>query len=502
MNTTPFLPLALMVVPFLGALLCSVIRGGMMMLVGRMAGLVVLALGVWLALAPEAVSGWSSTLGGWPMPLGIGQRVDGLSMVFLLLSTLTGGLISIYAGSYFPARKETARAAVHFWPLWLMLWGGLHALFMAGDVFNAYILLEVVGLSSVALVTLSGRTQALSAALRYLFAAMVGSLVFLLGVVFLYGEYGFLDLPALGEHIKPTLPTAAAFALMLFGLLLKTALLPFHFWLPSAHGYATAPVSAILSGLVVKGSYYLVLRVWFELFTPMATSFSAQALGALGGIAILWGSYECLRQKRLKLLVAHSTVAQIGYLFLLFPLTMPVPGLSGQPPWALQAWTGSICQAFSHTAAKAAMFLAVGNIIYGLGSDRMETLREIAGRMPLTTFALALSGVSLMGLPPSGGFVAKWMTLNAVMASGQWWWVPVIVTGGLLTAGYVFLMLSYAFTPATEPATLRAVPRTMEIVALLLALLSILTGFAAEELIIMLQHSPVLFPFEPGRGLP
>jgi multicomponent Na+:H+ antiporter subunit D len=496
------MPLALVLVPFFGALLCTLTRGRPMMLIGRLTGLVTLALGAWLPFSSQAMAGWSTRLGGWSLPLGIGQQVDGLSTIFLLLSSLTGGVISLYAGAYFPARKETLRAANHFWPLWLLLWGGLHALFLASDVFNAYILLEVVGLSSVALTTLSGRTQALTAALRYLVAAMVGSLVFLLGVVFLYGEYGMLDVPTLGEHIRPTLPTAAAFGLMLFGLLLKTALLPFHFWLPSAHGNATAPVSAILSGLVVKGSFYLVLRVWFEIFPAMVNPASAQILGGMGALAILWGSYQALRQKRLKLLVAHSTVGQIGYLFLLFPLTMPAQELTGQPPWVLQAWTGSICQAFSHTAAKAAMFLAVGNIIYGLGSDRMASLRGNAGRLPLTTFTLALSGVSLMGLPPSGGFVAKWMTLNAIMASGQWWWIPVIVLGGLLTAGYVFLMLSSAFTPATEPTEFRAIPRTMEVAALLLAIMGILVGFGAEELILMLQRTPALFQLSPAGGLP
>jgi multicomponent Na+:H+ antiporter subunit D len=496
------MPLAFVLVPFFGALLCTLTRGRMMVLLGQAAGMITFGLGLWLAVSPQAMSGWSSTVGGWPLPLGIGQRADGLSLIFLLLSALTGGLISLYAGAYFSAREETRRAANHFWPLWLLLWGGLHALFLAADVFNAYILLEVVGLSSVALTTLSGRTQALTAALRYLIAAMVGSLVFLMGVVFLYGEYGILDIPTLGEHLRPTLPTVAAFSLMLFGLLLKTALLPFHFWLPSAHGNATAPVSAILSALVVKGSFYLILRVWFELFAVAVNPVAAQILGTLGALAIIWGSYQALRQKRLKLLVAHSTVGQIGYLFLLFPLTMPATTISGHPPWILQAWTGSICQAFSHTTAKAAMFLAVGNIIYGLGSDRMDNLREIAGRMPLTTFTLALSGVSLMGLPPSGGFVAKWMTLNAVMASGQWWWVPVIVLGGLLTAGYVFLMLSYAFTPAVEPTELRSVPRTMEFAALLLAMLSILVGFGAQELIMLLQRAPVLFPLTPIGGLP
>ena len=465
-----------------------------MMLLGMLTALIVFGLGVWFSVFPRDMTHGVFMLGGWPLPLGIGQRVDGLSLIFLLLSSLSGGLISVYAAGYFPMKKEPLpanREGNHFWPLWLILWGGLHALFLASDIFNAYILLEVVGLSAVALTTLSGKTLALTSALRYLIAAMVGSMVFLMGVVFLYGEYGLLDIATLGSQARFSFPTTAAFGLMLFGLLLKTALLPFHFWLPPAHANATSPVSAILSGLVVKGSFYLILRIWFELFNITATIGPAQLLGALGALAIIWGSYQALRQKRLKLLVAHSTVGQLGYLFLLFPLTQFQED-GGQPPWILQAWTGGLCQAFSHTAAKAAMFLAVGNIIQALGSDRLTSLHESAARLPLTTFALALAGVNLMGLPPSGGFVAKWMTLNAVIASGQWWWIPVIVGGSLLTAGYVFLMLSHVFTPARERIELQPVPRKMEISALALALLGILIGFRAGELTTLMQGAAVL----------
>lgn len=486
--------LAFVLVPFAGALFCLIFRGRATILFGMLATLIVFGLGLWFSLFPRDLAHGVFMIGGWPLPLGIGHRVDGLSQIFLLLSSLSGGLISLYAIGYFPMKKDPLpanREGNHFWPLWLMLWGGLHALFLASDIFNAYILLEVVGLSAVALTALSGKTLALTSALRYLVAAMVGSMIFLMGVVFLYAEYGLLDMEALSSQARLSFPTAAAFGLMLFGLLLKTALLPFHFWLPPAHANATSPVSAILSGLVVKGSFYLILRLWFELFKVTATIGPAQLLGTLGALAILWGSYQALRQKRLKLLVAHSTVGQLGYLFLLFPLTQPQEG-GGQPPWILQAWTGGLCQAFAHSAAKAAMFLAVGNIIHALGSDRITSLHEGAVRLPLTIFALALSGVNLMGLPPSGGFVAKWMTLNAVIASGQWWWIPVIVAGGLLTAGYVFLMLSHVFTPATEHIELQPVPRKMEIAALALALLGILVGFRAGELTALLQGAAVL----------
>src|SRR5690606_30005240 len=143
------------------------------------------------------------------------------------------------------------------------------------------------------------RAEALIAALRYLMAAMTGSLVFLLGVGILYAEYSLLDINSLGSRIQSNIPTIMALGLMIFGMLMKTALLPFHFWLPSAHGNASTPVSAILSALVIKASFYMVVRIWFEIFPTVTTYASAQFLGILGALAILWGGFQAVRQKRL-----------------------------------------------------------------------------------------------------------------------------------------------------------------------------------------------------------
>jgi multicomponent Na+:H+ antiporter subunit D len=148
-------------------------------------------------------------------------------------------------------------------------------------------------------------------------------------------------------------------------------------------------------------------------------------LGSLGAAAVFWGSIQALRQTRLKLLVAYSTVAQLGYLFIAFPLAGADPAL---------AWSGSIYLALSHAFAKGAMFLAAGSIMTQGGHDEIEELDRVVDRMPLTLAAFALAGISLAGLPPSGGFVGKWMLLQAAMAQGQWFWAFVMIAGGLLTA--------------------------------------------------------------------
>ena len=161
---------------------------------------------------------------------------------------------------------------------------------------------------------------ALTAALRYLFVSLSASLFYLLGVGLVYGQCATVDLPSLAAQAQPGPTLWVALALMTGGLIAKAALFPMHFWLPPAHANAPAPVSALLSALVVKGSFYILLRLWFEAFPALLTPAVAQLFGLLGAAAILWGSVNALFQTRLKLLIAYSTVAQLGYLFLLFPL--------------------------------------------------------------------------------------------------------------------------------------------------------------------------------------
>ena len=299
------------------------------------------------------------------------------------------------------------------------------------------------------LVCLDGRPETLAAALRYLMFALFGALFYLLGAALLYGAYGTLDIVLLSRQIRAEPAVWLAAGLMTAGLLAKTALFPLHLWLPPAHANAPAAASAVLSGLVVKGSFFLIVRLWFNVLPALPNAVPGAILAALGSAAILAGSVLALRQERLKLLIAYSTVAQIGYLFLMFPLA------SG--PWAADAFSGGVMQALSHAFAKAAMFLSAGLIAESLGHDRIAGLGGAGRAMPVTFLALGLGGLSLMGLPPSGGFAAKWLLMKASIEAGQWVWAVVMLTGGLLAGGYLYRVLAPALSG--ERAELKAPPR-------------------------------------------
>jgi formate hydrogenlyase subunit 3/multisubunit Na+/H+ antiporter MnhD subunit len=464
--------------PLLGAL-AAVARPRAARAIGLITALVTTA-GVAALVIEVAQFGLRRTdLGGWGAPLGIALQADGLAAALLAMTNLVALAVSLYASDYFgdgPIRR-------HFWPLWLLLWAALNGLLLAADLFNIYVALELVGLAAVALAALTGTREALAASLRYLLASLLGAITYLLGVALLYAAHGTLDLGQLANAIAEGPVAWTALVLMTGGLSIKAALWPMQFWLPPAHGNAPAPVSAALSALVVKAAFYLVLRLWFGLFDTAATLAAAHFLGFLGAGAVLWGSWQALRAERLKRMAAYSTVAQMGYLFLFFPLLAAAePGAAREDLLA-----ALVLFALSHGFAKAALFLAAGHIQQCAGHDRIAELSGTAQRLPATTFVIALASVALIGLPPSGAFTAKWLLLSGAIAAGQWWWVLVVLAGTLLAAAYSFRLLGRAFGFEPTPYSCITAVRT-EVPALALALTATLgLGLAGDALWPLLQ---------------
>jgi formate hydrogenlyase subunit 3/multisubunit Na+/H+ antiporter MnhD subunit len=438
-----------------------------------------------LALAVAGTGPLRHEVGGWGAPLGIALYADGLAALLLLTAGLACTAVLLYALRYFEAGDRQGAA---FWPLALVLWTGLNALFLSADLFNLYVTLELIGLSAVALVALAGGTAALTAAMRYLLVTFLGSLTYLLGVALLYHQTGTLDLAMLAERVAPVPAAWLATGLIGAAMIIKCALFPVHFWLPPAHSNAPTPVSALLSALVVKAPVYLLLRYWLAVVPDDAETLGS-ILAALGALAILWGSVQALRQTRLKLLVAYSTIAQIGYLFLPF-------GIGAAH--AATAWRGAAYLMLCHALAKTAVFLAAGNLQRYGGHDRIVDIDHAAQHLPVTLAAFAIAGVTLMGLPPSGGFVAKWLILEAAIADGSWWLVAVILVGSLLAGTYVFKVVGLAFTEGRRDRKAKGLPRSLEWVALVVALLTLLLAFGGPMLFPLLDAGS---PFGAGPAV-
>jgi multicomponent Na+:H+ antiporter subunit D len=421
-------------------------------------------------------------LAGWAPPLGIALYADGLAALMLVLCAFVMTAAAVYALRHLEAGGQPSlwRQRDAFWPLWLFLLGSLNALFLSRDLFNLYVVLELLSLAGVALVAVAGTRRAVAAAIRYLLAVFLGSMLYLLGVAVVFAQHHSLDMHLIRDSVQASDASGVALVLLTVGLMLKSALLPFHSWLPRAHATAPSPVSAVLSGLVVMASAYLVIRLWGEVFFQAAAAASGLVVGVLGAVAILWGSIMALRQSRVKLILAYSTVAHVGYVFLFAPMILGVGG-------AHAAWSGSVLHLVSHGLAKAALFMCAGTMLFALKDDSVEALSGLARGLPVTSLTFAVAGVALIGLPPSGGFLAKWLLVSAAFESGQWWWAGVVAAGTLLGAAYVFRIIRWFFLEPTEKIEVRHVPVVVHVTTLITALLALTLGLWGAQVLAVLE---------------
>ncbi|MBY6362744.1 sodium:proton antiporter [Rhodococcus corynebacterioides] len=419
-------------------------------------------------------------LGGWAEPVGIALRADGLSAAFVLFTAVVVLVVTVFASG-----SSAARGTPFFWALSLALWAGLNAVYVAADLFNTYVALELVTVAAVGCVALGGRSAA-APALRYLLVAVAGSLWFLLAVGLLYARTGTLSLRLALDVLRDPTDDGALVATVLIlatvGLALKSALVPLHAWLPPAHAGAPTAVSPLMSAVVIKASIFVLYRLWTSLPADAATTALAVLVGAVGSVAVLWGSLAALRQARLKRVVAYSTVAQVGYFVLLLPLV--VPALRPEADDAARAVAelavqGTVAMVAAHALAKSAMFMAAGCLLHARGTDEIAALRGAVVTNPGAVLAFGVAGVALAGLPPALAFSGKWQLLTAVLESGQWWWLIALLGGGLLTAAYTVRVLA-VFVAERETGTENTpVPVRMTAATLVTAVAAGIAGIAS-----------------------
>ncbi|SLN12276.1 Na(+)/H(+) antiporter subunit D [Roseivivax jejudonensis] len=426
------------------------------------------ALAILLARRVLAEGAQVTHLGGWEAPLGIAFETDGLAAVMILMAAIVGVAVAVQASDDRTPRSATDPGA--FWPLWLATLGAMNALFLSADLFNLYVTFEILGLAAVGLTALTGTRRALRAAFDYLSAGLAGSLLLLLGVALAYAAAGQVDLsvvPALTESAQGRISLALIFA----GLAVKAALFPLHFWMPAAHSSAAPVASALLSALVVKAAIYVALRL--SLDGGIGAEPLRVAMAAAGAGAMLWGSWHALRADRLKLLVAHSTVAQVGLISLALGVA---PGAADST-----LWHAAVLLMLSHAFAKAAMFLAVGRIAEELGHDRISGLNREELRPGAAEFAFAVAAVSLIGLPPTAGFVGKWVLIEGLIDRDAWIWVALVFAGTVLSAAYLSRVVSRCLRggPHVAPGARRPQWRAGDVAALGLAVSALLLGLGS-----------------------
>ena len=428
---------------------------------------------------------FSYPLGGWKPPLGIEFRFDEFSAVAGVIC-LIGWLAVLYSVRYVEWLRELPKQRIpYYYALLLLNLGGMLGFAITGDLFNLFVFLEVLSLSAYALVAVSGEPTAAMAAFKYLLLGAISSLLVLFSIGLLYAMTGTLnmaDVTARLSSVGGTAPVALALALFAVGFMVKAALFPLHIWLPDAHAIAPSPVSAVLSALVVKVGIIGMLRVYQIYYGARVLNLSTLNLVLvwLGAISIVMGAFFAIFQDDIKLMLAYSTISNIGYI---------VMGLGLASQYAL---IGASVHVFNHALIKATLFLAAGAFIYRTGYRTLTDLRGIGRSMPLTTAAISIGAISIVGIPPTAGFLCKWYIALGAFQAGQPFFGFALVFGALFIFIYYIRMVNAFYFQAPvhrEVLEAREAPASMLGPILILAALCLIMG--------ILGRIPLSF-IEPG----
>ena len=440
---------------FLVAILAHV-RGGAR-LTGALATLAVaanlaLGIGLWAAAAGQDQPGaksavWTVWAGRWDgqteldqatgqqrtRPIGIQLVWDGLSRFMVIVVSFVAFAVIVFAGAYM--RRFTTVWLFH--TLFLLMTGAMIGVVLAGDLFNLYVFIEVAAMASYGLVAFGTEREELEAAFKYLVLGVVASSFILVGIAILYSLTGQLNMArvaaALGElGTSPAVLLAAG--CLLGGLALKAAMVPFHSWLPDAHPSAPAPISAMLSGLLIKTvGVYAIARLVFGVLGVHAVY--ANVLIALGVSSMVVGMLLALGQWDLKRLLAYSSISQAGYMILalgvaasLLPHNRALAGLCA---------FGALFHLFNHAAFKSLLFLCSGSIEQATGTRQLREMGGLVRRMPVTGWCCRIGALSIAGVPPFNGFFSKIIIIVALALAGR------VVLCGIAAAVAVGTLLMY-----------------------------------------------------------
>lgn len=428
-------------------------------------------------------------MGSWPGPWGIEYRVDYLNAFVLLVVAGIGAATVLFARH--SVDREIPRDRSHiFYGIWLLCLCGLLGITITGDAFNVYVLLEITSLTSYALIAMGqGRDRrALLAALRYLILGTIGASFILLGIGYLLMLTGTLNMRDMHELLM-AIPNVAenrtvlvAFAFLLVGLSLKMALFPLHMWLPGAYTYAPSAISAFLASTATKVGVYMAFRFLYTIFGHHY-SFDVipghNVLLACAALAIVVPNLTAIRQTEVKRLLAFSSAGQIGYMVMGFAIANQ------------DSMTGSIVHLFNHAAMKGGMFLAVGAVIYRLGSSHVNTFNGLGKRMPFTMLAFSLGGLGLVGFPLTAGFISKWYLVKGCLTAGYWYLAVLVLGASLLAVIYVWKLIERIWFTDPDPDAKDEgeAPATMMIAIWALILTSIYFGVRGEFTADMASHA-------------
>ena len=371
--------------------------------------------------------------GNWQPPWGIAFKIDGINIGLQIIFSSFVLISTFYSRKIFLSEIHPDDSGKAY-SLWLLAVGSLNGIILTNDIFNLFVFLEISALSSISLIALGAgmNRKALLAAFNYLIIGAIGATFYVIGVGFAYSMTGTLNMSdlviQLSQYSTGQLAIFAGMSFMLIGLMVKSAVFPLHLWLPPAYSYAPSAVSTLFAALATKAILYFFVRLIYEVFTfydHYLIIFLDYVLMPLSVSAIFVGTIIAIYQDDIKKLLAYSSIAQIGYITLAFSMN----DQSGI--------TAGFIHIFNHALIKGGLFMAIG--YFAFSSQDRVTLSSINGygqKYPITSFALLICGVSLIGIPLTNGFVSKLYLFQALYYNHMFITIALVAISSALAVIY------------------------------------------------------------------
>lgn len=373
-------------------------------------------------------------------------NVDSLGVIFSVLSVIIFLTAGVFSFEYMKHEGHHIRYTVFYMLSFIVF----QALCFAGNLITYYLFFEMLTLATFPLVLHNGSKEATMAGLKYLFYSLCGAYMVLFGLYFSASSLSFTENGYMTEYITTSSAKGGnalyllCITLMIFGFGVKAGMFPMHAWLPTAHPVAPAPASAVLSAIIVKAGVLGIIRTVFYVYGKdfIKGNYVQNLWMIITLITVFMGSMLAYRENGLKKRLAYSTVSQISYI------------LFGLATVTDNGFDGAILQVCAHGVVKCGLFLCAGAIIYKTGKTKVSELRGIGKQMPVTMICFTVLSLSLIGIPPTGGFVSKWYLAMGGLESN----VPVLgvlgpvilLVSALLTAGYLLPISMRGFFPGDD----------------------------------------------------
>ncbi|EGL82282.1 NADH/Ubiquinone/plastoquinone (complex I) [Caldalkalibacillus thermarum TA2.A1] len=390
-----------------------------------------LAVSIYLAYVVYHEGIQTLELGNWPAPFGIVLVADLFAAMMVILCAIVGFVCLFFAFKTIHPDREK----FYFYPFYFFLLTGVNGAFLTGDLFNLFVFFEVMLIASYILIVFGGTKYQLRESFKYVAINIFSSILFIVGIAYLYGVTGTLNMAHIAERVAEAdqqgiLNVIAIVLLLVFAI--KGALFPLYFWLPRSYFGPPAAIAALFGGLLTKVGIYAIIRTFTLIFTH-DPAFTHNIILALAGATMFFGVLGAVSQFDFKRILSYHIISQVGYM---------VMGLGIYTPLAL---AGAIYYIAHHIIVKAALFLFAGATQKVTGTTDLHKMGGLLKTHPWLGWLFLVAALSLAGIPPLSGFFSKFALILAGLEEGRWFIVFVSLVVGLLTLFSMMKIFMYAF---------------------------------------------------------